>query len=166
MHAVEIYNNIQFLHTVYKSNVQQSAANYKSLKRWGKIAYNLMRVAGAIILASCLAFVPLNFVENIVSDERLPLLQTFVIGLDEKTDVGYGVLYTYHLAMLFLAGVGTCSVDLLLFVFVIHMVPLVELFSNMYAVLNEALKTPASRDSKELVAFFENTICMHSDICE
>lgn len=166
MHAAEIHIGIQFLHGVYKSNPIQTSANYSTLMRWGKIAYIVMRVSACIILASCVAFVPMNIVENFISDKRLPLLQTFVFGINEQTDIGYVLLYIYHLCMLFLAGVGTCSVDLLLIMFVIHMCPLVELYHNMFEVLNEAVKDPVGRESKQMIAFFNNIIIMHSEICE
>lgn len=168
MHAAEINYGIQFLHLVYKCNAKQSTTNYASLMRWGKIAFIVMRLSACIILASCIAFIPINFVENFLSDDegRLPMMQTYIFGIDEKTDIGYVILYVYHLIMLFLAGVGTCSVDLLLIMFVVHMCPLVELLFNMFEILNEAVKDPIARESEKLVKFFENIIVMHSDICE
>lgn len=166
MHATDIHTVVQFLHVVYKTNHQKNTANYKTLQRWGRIAYNVMRAAAVVFLGSCLLFVPLNLVENMYSDQRLPLLQTFVYGLDENTGTGYAVLYGYHVSMMFLAGIGTCSVDLMLIMLVVHMVPLVELFSNMYDQLNEAVVDRVSQKSPELVEFFENTIQMHRDICQ
>lgn len=163
--ATNIRHNVEFLHTIYKVNNNPHTKNYTTMKKYAKISMFVVVIGSMLVCSSCALFVPFTKLENYISNKRNPLLQGYLPFVDSTSDVGYFVLYVYHLLLLFLAATGTTAVDVLLTLFVLHLWPMSEIIQNMSDSLNECVLDRRNRNSPEMDRFFRNFILVHKEYC-
>lgn len=94
-----------------------------------------------------------------------PIFPTYSPFFDENTTFGYAFYYLYDLSACVLALSGTCGSDFTLFILVIHMWPMAEIFGNMFKQLNEGLMVENNRNSSEMRDHFRNILMVHRDMC-
>lgn len=164
--ATKIRTKVEFLHSIYKANGDSRTNNYRSLKKYGHMSLIVVMVGAAMVCSSCAVFLPFTKLENYVTNKHEPLLQGYLPLVDANTDVGYFVLYVYHLMLLFLAGTGTTAVDVLLTLLVLHLWPMADIIQNMSDVLNERVLERRSCESAEMERFFRNFILVHKEFCK
>lgn len=169
--ARHIYDMAAFLRRIYECNQSPQAPGYAILLRWVRLMNAIMRIGSVIIIAAALLYVPENLLESWQAGKRMPMLNCLVpfVPIDGPGNLrNYAAVYVYHAVLVFLGGVGTCAVDMLLVMFVLHMLPLAELFERQLNDLNAVLraKSRSVQRGRRFRQFFRNILLMHAEISD
>lgn len=166
--ATNIHRQFRFLENIYKSNMCRSQRAYDILKRFVRIAEIIVKCGAVIIMGSLIGLFATSTVMSVVDGKRNPLFEAYLPFVDETTDSGFAILTLFHLLGIFLSGYGTCCIDLLLILYVIHVKVMADIFADHLDQLNEALVLCVSdsrRHAEQVAVFLRNIIMIHEDIC-
>lgn len=156
---------VVLLKHIYAVNYKAGTPNYNVLKEWSKIAYLVCRVGTYTIMSSFFFFIPYTTAYNFLTNNRDPIIPTYIFGIDETTVGGYCSLSLYHIFILAMGSTGTVCADILMTMFVVHMIPMMRILYNMFDQMNEVLRSGEEvKNSFEFDKFFRNTILIHKEI--
>lgn len=158
-------HKVVLLKHIYDVNYKAGTPNYNVLVEWSKIAFLVCRLGTATIILSFLFFIPYTMAYNFLTNNRDPIIPTYIFGIDESTFSGYCSLTLYHIFILAMGSTGTVCADILMTMFVVHMIPMMRILFNMFDQMNDVLRSGAiCQDSLEFDKFFRNTILVHKEI--
>lgn len=158
-------HKVVLLKHIYAVNFKAGTPNYNVLAEWSKIAFLVCRLGSATIFLSFFFFIPYTAVYNFFTNNRDPIIPTYLYGIDESTFSGYSSLTLYHILILAMGSFGTVCADILMTMFVVHMIPLMRILYNMFDQMNVVLRSgEMCQNSLEFDKFFRNTILVHKEI--
>lgn len=94
-----------------------------------------------------------------------PILPTFIPFVDETSTLGYVILFIFEGLICVLGMSGTCGADFMLFILIVHMWPMCQIFDNMFKELNQGLLVEEHRNSSQIRGHFRNILMVHQDMC-
>lgn len=163
--AATIHERFHFLEIIYLRNVQTTQRAFAILLRFIVPAKMIVKFSIVIIVGSLVGLFMTSAIVSIMEGVRNPLLEAYLPFLNESSDLGFAVLSLFHLLGIFLAGAGTCSTDIMFILFVIHMKPLVDIFSDHLRQMDENVAESNYERSERMEMFLRNIVKMHNDIC-
>lgn len=121
----------------------------------------------ASIVATGVAYLAVIMGHNVLTGRLDPLMPVYLWGVDERSLAGYALLSAYHLVLTGFGCIGIACSDMLMTMFVVHMMPMARILDGMFAQMNGRLRAGVRmEDSREFDGFFRNTIRVHKEICE
>lgn len=169
LYSTDIYALVAFLRSIYQGNRQTMQPAYAVLRRWASIMSAVMRLGSMVIIVATLLFVPESWLESVRDGHRVPMLNTMVPGVRVGGDgnwPGYVAVYGFHAVLVFLGATGTCAVDMLLVMLVIHLCPMAEIFAQMLQDLRQTLRQTERESflkSPKFRVYFRNILLVHRE---
>lgn len=150
---------------VYSSNQVESTAPHAILLKWSHSCLMFAKW-GSIPCGACMSVLMFwPFAGYYLTGVLEPMLPTFFPFIDENSTSGYIFHFVFEFIICILGISGTCGADFMLFILIVHMWPLGQIFENMFKELNEGLMVEKNRNSTKMRDHFRNILMVHRDMC-
>lgn len=166
LNGKEFYDRVHFIQAVYKANTRPSGVNYLVLEKWSARFRLLFKITQSMILVSCLAFVVFAVFEAVMTGQRAFITCIMIPGVDEETLGGYIVICIYHSVLTYIMYYGLVSYDVMKFLIILHVWPMVHIFEKMSDQLNQAMANRKLIYSRIFWMHLRNLIKMHQELMQ
>lgn len=161
-----IRQSAEFVRSVFAMNRACGEMNaYRILLAASERMVLVVKVMMAAIGVMCMSFVGYPIILYALTGKKVLILPVFM-PFDETTSQGFATMTAFHLVWVIQILVGLTAVDITLILSTINIVPMVELFDNLFGTLNDGLRRNLTiSETHEVRQCVTNLMKMHQEMC-